>query len=158
MQAQEIFDKLKEQFGESIISLTDSAPSDAFIIVAGDNLFDICQYLRDTDGMEFDYLVNLSALDLGENLASVYHFYSMNLKHRIVLKVIVPKDNPKVPSIETIWRTADWMEREAFDMIGIIYEGHHNLIRILSPYDWEGYPLRKDYVTPEEYHGMRVPY
>lgn len=158
MQAQEIFDKLKEQFGDNILSFTDEAPSDAFIILNSENLFDICHFLRDNEEMQFDYLVNLSGVDLGENLGSVYHLYSMSLKHRIVLKVIVPKNNPTVPTVETIWRTADWQEREAFDMIGIIFEGHHNLIRILSPYDWEGHPLRKDYVTPLEYHGMKVPY
>ena len=84
--------------------------------------------------------------------------YSITLKHRVVLKVLVPKDNSKISSVETIWKAADWNEREAYDMIGVEFEGHHNLIRILSPYDWEGFPLRKDYETPEEYHGMKIPY
>ena len=108
--------------------------------------------------MLFDYLSNLSGMDLAENLGVVYHLYSMKYKHTIVLKVTVSKENPNVHSVERIWRTADWPEREAYDLFGVIFEGHHNLIRILNPYDWEGYPLRKDYKTPEEYHGIKVPY
>ncbi len=158
MQAQEIFDKLKEQFADAIIELKADAPSDPIIMVDVAKLFDIAQYMRDKNELNFDYLVDLVALDLGENLGAVYVFYSMNLKHRIALKVIVPKDNPKLPTLENLWRTADWLEREAWDLMGIEFEGHHNLIRILNPYDWEGHPLRKDYVTPEVYHGMKVPY
>jgi len=158
MTANEIYEKLKSQFGESILEFTDEAPSDPFIVVQSNKFFDICLFLRDDETLAFDYLVNLSSVDYGEKLAAVYHFYSLTFKHRIVLKVFVPRDNPKIPSVETIWRTADWHEREAYDMMGIIFEGHHNLIRILNPYDWEGYPLRKDYQTPEEYHGMKVPY
>ena len=158
MQVNEIFEKLKSQFGDSIIDMVGEAPADIVINVNPDNLFDICHFLRDDESLEFDYLVNLTALDEGENLAAVYHLYSMKLNHRAIIKVTVPKDNPRVASVETIWRAADWNEREAYDMMGIEFEGHHNLIRILSPYDWEGFPLRKDYETPEEYHGMRIPY
>ncbi len=158
MTANEIYDKLKSQFGDAIIEFTDEASSDPFIVVKTENLFDICLFLRDNEELNFDYLVCLSSVDYGENLAVVYHFYSLKYKHRIVLKVFVPRDNPKMPSVERIWRTADWHEREAYDMMGIIFEGHHNLIRILNPYDWEGFPLRKDYKTPDEYHGIKVPY
>ena len=105
-----------------------------------------------------DYLACLSGMDYGEELGVVYHLYSVELKHRIVIKLYVPKDAPKVATVERVWRIADWHEREAFDLFGVEFEGHHNLIRILNPYDWEGHPLRKDYVTPEEYHGIRIPY
>jgi NADH-quinone oxidoreductase subunit C len=97
-------------------------------------------------------------MDLGDNLGVVYHLYSMKLKHKLVLKIVAPKADPKVPSVEKIWRSADWHEREAYDLIGIVFEGHHNLIRILCPYDWEGHSLRKDYIAPETYHGMKVSY
>ena len=97
-------------------------------------------------------------MDLGENVGVVYHLYSMKHKHKLVLKVVAPKTDPKVPSVEKIWRSADWHEREAYDLIGIQFVGHHNLIRILCPYDWEGHSLRKDYVAPENYHGMKVSY
>ena len=154
----EIFDKLKAEFGEAVISFSDQQPTDPFILVSAPQLFDICHTLRDHEDFLFDYLMSLSGMDLGENVGVVYHLYSMKYKHKLVLKVIVPKTEPKVPSVERIWRTSDWHEREAYDLIGIQFEGHHNLIRILCPYDWEGHSLRKDYQSPESYHGMKISY
>ncbi len=158
MQAQEIFDILKEEFSDAVIELTDELPSEPFITVDGSKIEDIALFLRDKDTLNFDYLVDLCGMDYGENFGVVYHLYSMNHKHRIVIKALVPKDNPNVPTVENVWRTADWHEREAWDMFGIKFDGHHNMIRILTPYDWDGHPLRKDYKTPDEYHGMKVPY
>jgi NADH-quinone oxidoreductase subunit C len=158
MTANEIFEKLKEEFGDAIIELKDEAPSDPFITVESAKIFDICHSLRDDDAFLFDYLSCLSGLDKKEELQVVYHLYSMTHRHTIVIKASVPKDNPNIPSVERIWKAADWHEREAYDMFGIIFEGHHNLIRILTPYDWEGYPLRKDYKEPEYYNGIKVAY
>lgn len=154
----EIYDKLKTEFGDAIIEYNDQQPTDSFILIGADNLFDICHTLRDKDAFLFDYLMCLTAMDLGENVGVVYHLYSMTHKHRLVLKVTAPKTDPKIPSVEMIWRTADWHEREAFDLIGVNFEGHRNLIRILCPYDWEGHALRKDYEAPEYYHNMKVSY
>ena len=158
MKPNEIFTKLKVHFGEEILELIENPPSDSFIVVKPQKIDEICQFLRDDDALHFDYLTLLSGLDLKENLGIVYHLFSMKHKHRLVLKTQVSKENPTLPTIERIWRTADWHEHEAYDMFGIIFNGHHNLIRILCPYDWEGYPLRKDYKEPEEYHGNKVPY
>jgi NADH-quinone oxidoreductase subunit C len=77
---------------------------------------------------------------------------------KIVLKASCAKDAPHVASVSLIWGTADWHEREAFDLMGIIFDGHPDLRRILLPADWEGHPLRKDYKVQEFYNGMRVPY
>ena len=154
----EIFQLLKDKFGEAVMEVSDQQPTDAFITVTSDKLFDICHTLRDHSQLQFDYLMCLSGVDFGENVGVVYHLYSMELKHKLVVKVSVPKTKPVVPSVERIWRTADWHEREAYDMIGVEFEGHHNMIRILCPYDWEGFPLRKDYETPESYHGMKIAY
>ncbi|KOH44836.1 NADH-quinone oxidoreductase subunit C [Sunxiuqinia dokdonensis] len=156
MLTNEIFEKLKSEFGENILECNDQQPVDHFIVVKSEKLFEICHTLRDDDDFLFDYLMSLSGMDLNENLGVVYHLYSMKLKHKLVLKVMVPKTDPKTPSVERIWRTADWHEREAYDLMGIEFTGHHNLIRILCPYDWEGHPLRKDYQTPESYHGMKT--
>jgi NADH-quinone oxidoreductase subunit C len=158
MTYEEIHKIVKEKFGDSVGELVNNPPSDPYVEVSAEKLFDICLELRDNPELDFDYLMCLSGVDFPENLQVVYHLYSMKKKHKFVLKVTVSKDNPKVPSIERIWRSADWHEREAYDLFGIIFEGHHNLIRILLPYDWEGHPLRKDYKEPETYHGMRVPY
>lgn len=156
MLANEIFEKLRTSFGDQIVELNENPPFDAYITVDAAAVYEICHTLRDDKIFLFDYLMSLSGMDLGENLGVVYHLYSMELKHKIVLKVVVPKDQPNVPTVERIWRTADWHEREAYDLLGVNFEGHHNLIRILLPYDWEGYPLRKDYEAPEMYHGMKV--
>jgi NADH-quinone oxidoreductase subunit C len=82
----------------------------------------------------------------------------MTHRHKVVLKTLVPKEDPHLPTVEHIWKTAQWHEREAYDLYGIIFENHSDLRRILLPDDWEGYPLRKDYQEPEFYRGMRVPY
>ncbi|MFB6318487.1 NADH-quinone oxidoreductase subunit C [Saccharicrinis sp. FJH54] len=158
MELNGIYQLLKDKFGDAVIEMNDQLPVDPFILISPEKLFDICHTLRDHEQMQFDYLMSLSGMDNGENLGVVYHLYSMTLKHKLVVKVAVPKDEPVVSSVERIWKSADWHEREAYDLVGISFEGHHNMIRILCPYDWEGYPLRKDYVTPETYHGMKIGY
>lgn len=156
MSPQEIYEKLKKDFGDLVTELVDVPQTDPYIRVLPSAVFDICHSLRDDAGLEFDYLMSLSGTDLGEQLGVVYHLYSMQLRHKIVIKTEVSKENPLVPSVERLWRSADWHEREAWDLLGIRFDGHHNHIRILLPYDWEGHPLRKDYQAPETYHGMKV--
>jgi NADH-quinone oxidoreductase subunit C len=156
MLPKEIFEILQSEFGEAVIEFNDKQPADPFIQVTAESLFEISHTLRDKEEFLFDYLMCISSLDLFETIGVVYHMYSMKHKHKLVLKIIVPKSEPRVPSVELIWRSADWHEREAFDMMGVVFEGHHNMIRILCPYDWEGYPLRKNYQPPEYYHGMKV--
>lgn len=159
MNAKEIFDSLKKELGEGIIELVEDQYSESFITVSPEAILETCLVLRDEPQFLFDYMVNLSGVDAKDSLVVVYHLYSIKLKHRIVLKVILSdRENPKVSSVERVWKTANWHEREAFDMFGIQFDGHPNLIRILSPYDWEGYPLRKDYKMPEMYKDLKVPY
>lgn len=154
----EIFDKLKIEFGEEIISLNEDPGYEPSIKVEPTNLVDIMLFLRDEEGLEFDYPSCLSGVDLGANLGVVYNLYSMKRGHKITIKVEVPKEAPDVPSCELVWRSFDWHEREAYDLIGVNFVGHHNLTRILLPDDWEGHPLRKDYVQPDYFHGMKVSY
>jgi NADH-quinone oxidoreductase subunit C len=158
MKTPDIYERLKQVFGDAIIELVAEEHSDAFINVSPEKIKDICLYLRDKEDLQFDYLVNLSGMDYKDSLGVVYHLYSVKNHYDTVLKVKLDRDNPVVDSIERVWKSANWHEREAWDMFGIKFEGHPNLIRILCPYDWEGFPLRKDYATPEYFHGMRVPY
>jgi NADH-quinone oxidoreductase subunit C len=158
MTPNEIYNRLKVEFGDDIISLNEEAGFEPSIKVIPTNLVEIMLFLRDETGLEFDYPSCLSGLDLGENLGVVYNLYSLKEKHRITIKVEVPKDTPDVPRCEMVWRSFDWHEMEAYDLIGVKFIGHHNMQRILLPDDWEGHPLRKDYVQPEIYHGMKVPY
>jgi len=105
----------------------------------------------------FNYLQCQGAYDVGpgEDLVSFYHLVKLSdnadQPEEVRLKVFLPRDNPKVPSVYWIWKAADWQEREAYDMFGIIYEGHPNLKRLLMPEDWTGWPLRKDYISPDFY-------
>ncbi|MFA5512169.1 MAG: NADH-quinone oxidoreductase subunit C [Candidatus Kapaibacterium sp.] len=158
MTATEIYDKLKNEFANDIISLTEEANVDPFILVNSSRITEICLYLRDEADMNFDYLVNLSGVDYKTNFTVVYHLYSLKLKHRIVLKVELSPEKPSVTTVEKVWKTANWHEREAYDMFGIVFEGHPFMVRILCPYDWEGFPLRKDYKEPEFYRGIKVAY
>jgi NAD(P)H-quinone oxidoreductase subunit J len=103
----------------------------------------------------FNYLQCQCAYDVGpgEDLVSVYHLIKVDddvtSPEEVRLKVFVPRNDPKVPSVYWIWNAADWQERESYDMFGIVYEGHPNLKRLLMPEDWVGWPLRKDYISPD---------
>jgi len=105
----------------------------------------------------FNYLQCQGGYDMGpgEDLVSFYHLIKVGdeVSHpeEVRLKVFLPRSHPRVDSVYWIWKTADWQEREAYDMYGIIYEGHPNLKRILMPEDWVGWPLRKDYISPDFY-------
>jgi NADH-quinone oxidoreductase subunit C len=159
MTPQEIHDRLKVQFGEAIVDFKADASAEPWIRIDPLRTREIGFFLRDTPEFQFDSLMCVSGVDNNDGtLSTVYHLYSIPHKHRLVLKAIVTKDNPQTQSVEAVWKTANWHERESFDLLGIIYTGHPDLRRILCPYDWEGHPLRKDYKPPEFYNGMRVPY
>ena len=159
MTPEEIFKKLQDKFGEEILELNVDA-LDAYIRLAPANFLVIARFLCDEAELDFKSLMSLSGLDYGADvgLGVVYNLHSIKKKHKITLRIDVARDDAHVPSVETVWRTADWHEREAYDLFGIHFDGHRDLRRILCPDDWEGWPLRKDYIVQEFYHGMRVPY
>lgn len=153
MEAKEIYQKLKDRFQDAVLDFNEEALQ-PFIVVAADKVDEIAEFLRDDDDLQFDYLNSVSGVDLGENLGVVYHMYSMSKEHKMVIKVEVPKEKPDVKTVSHIWRTADWHEREAYDLLGIRFVNHPDLRRILLPDDWEGHPLRKDYVPQDSWHGI----
>ena len=119
--------------------------------------------LRDTEDFYFDFLANITAVDYFPDpfFEVVYHLTSIPYQTQITLKVRVVADRdlnqlPEVPSVVSVWRTAAWHEREAYDLVGVYFTNHPALRRILMPEDWQGYPLRKDYSDPEEYHGIPI--
>jgi NADH-quinone oxidoreductase subunit C len=158
MTAEEIYASLKLKFADAILE----AKLDAlqpWVVVQPDKTKEITLFLRDDAGMQFDYLMCLSGVDYNNGkLGIVYHLFSMVHRHKIVLKAFCTKEKPHIPSVSSVWGTANWHEREAYDMYGIIIDEHPDLRRILLPHDWEGHPLRKDYRVPEFYNGMKVPY
>ncbi len=158
MNSQEIFESLKSRFGDSVLE-SKLDVLQPWIRIAPDKTKEICLFLRNETAMQFDFLSCLSGMDYNNgSLGVVYHLTSMTHKHKIVLKTICPKENPHVQTVSEVWGTANWHEREAFDLFGIVFDGHPDLRRILLPDDWEGHPLRKDYQVQEFYHGMKVPY
>ncbi len=157
MNAEEIHNKLKEKFGDSILEFNPQAVQ-LYVKLSPKSVLDVARFMKDDEELAFDCLMCLSSVDYPESIEVVYHFYSNVKGHKCVLKVEVPRENGSVPSVESVWRTADWHEREAYDLVGVVFEDHPDLRRILLPEDWEGYPLRKDYQVQEFYRGMRVPY
>ncbi len=125
---------------------------------------EVCQAMRDDDALRFELLSSVSAVDyLGADqrrLHVAYQLTSMTYRRRVRLEVAVSAADPVVPSVTGIYPTADWQERETYDMFGVLFEGHPNLTRILMPDDWEGHPQRKDYPLggiPVEYKGAEIP-
>lgn len=137
---QAIRDRFPDAVGESAEIL--GVPA---LYVPTDAIVRICAFLKEDPELGFDYLMSLTAVDWPDRLDVVYHLYSIALKHYVTLKVRVGKERPSIPSVASVWKAADWQEREVYDMFGVEFEGHPDLRRILLEQDWEGFPLRKDY-------------
>lgn len=174
MTSADIIAALEQKFAERIKSKKADA-MDPFVMVDAADIVEVCRFLRDDPRLKFEMLNCVSGVDYFEpdpkkapkagfepHLEVVYHLSSYTHKHRFVVKVSLPrwKDNkpgelPEVPTVTGLWKTADWHEREVYDMCGIWFTGHPDMTRILLSDDWVGYPLRKDYEFPLEYHGIR---
>jgi NADH-quinone oxidoreductase subunit C len=155
-QPEEISEYLKNQFEDGHIEMETGDIGEPRIRITAEVIKDVAKFLRDDEELRFDVLMCLSGLHYPkeEELGVAYHLYSMKFGHKLALKVRVPIEKPDVPSVESIWKTADWHEREAWDMVGVNFIGHPSLKRILCPDDWEGHPLRKDYVQQEFYRNL----
>lgn len=174
MSAEEIYKLLKEKFGDSILEMVFDVPTEPIISVEPMKINEVSEFLRDADKLQFDSLMNLSGVDdnnaekithedetvttQGGTLSVYYHLDSTILKHKIAIKTSTNIDKPEVESVTPVWGAANWHEREAYDMYGFKFLNHPEMGRILMPYDWEGFPLRKDYENPEFYEGMKIPY
>ncbi len=147
--------RLQERFGDAIGALAGTG-NDAAATVEPARIAEVCRFLRDEPALLFDCLSNLSGVDYPKlgHIQVVYHLYSYRLGHWIVLKVNALRDDPVVPTVSDVWSAANWQEREVYDLLGVTFTGHPDLRRILMPEDWPGHPLRKDFVEPQEYHGI----
>ena len=132
--------------------------------VARERLLDMCRALRDDEALRFEMCMSVSGVDygadVGHRLHVVYHLLSMTYRRRIRLEVALDVDDTHLPSVVEVYPTADWHERETWDMFGVIFDGHPALTRILMPDDWDGHPQRKDYPLggiPVEYKGAQIP-
>ncbi len=152
--SQNVCKKIAEKFPESI----DKEQNKDWIQLKPENWLEIAKWLKSNESLYFDSLQCNTGLDLGEGiLESRYNLHSMKHLHKIEIRIKVSVEKPDIPSVEEVWRVADWFERETYDMFGINFIGHRDLRRILLPDDWEGWPLRKDYEEQETYHGIVVP-
>lgn len=175
MTSAEITALLESQFGAAITGKKLDA-LDPFVTVEPAKLVEVCTFLRDDPRLKFALLNDITGVDYLEtdpkkvakagfepHLEVLYHLSSFAFPgSRFTLKLILPrwKDGvggqlPEVPSVSGVWKTADWHEREVYDLVGVFFTGHPNLVRILLNDDWVGHPLRKDYEFPLEYHGIR---
>ena len=115
-------------------------------LVPREEILDVCRWMRDNPEFDMAFLSYVSAIDWPDRLEIVYHVASLTHGHALILKAPMPRDDARVPSVMSLWRGADWHEREAYDLFGIVFEGHPDLRRIMMSADWKGNPLRKDYV------------
>ena len=146
--------KIAEKFPDSI----DDEHNKDWIQLKSNDWFEIANWLKTNKELFFDSLQCNTGMDLGEGvLESRYNLHSMKHLHKVEIRIKVNTESPDIPSVEKIWRVADWFERETYDMFGINFVGHRDLRRILLPDDWQGWPLRKDYEEQETYHGIVVP-
>ena len=125
------------------------------------DLLPVCLELYQNQQTFFDQLSCVTGIDNGPatgTMEVVYNLYSIPFNLHLMLKVTLPRDSAEIDSLSSIWRTANWQEREIFDMFGIRFRNHSDLRRILMPADWEGYPLRKDYRQQDYYKNIKVDY
>jgi len=130
---------------------------DPFLMVDPQSLPALLEICRDDPQLAFTMLVDLTATDPAaddENLWVHVELLSTTLHHRAAIRCLLPKSKPVLPTCALVYRSAQWHERECGEMFGIEFVGHPDPRHVLLPDDWEGYPLRKDYVYPEEYHGI----
>ena len=181
MEARLIFDRATARLGDAVFGFQAPAPPgaapletgtatkpadakqaaapavrDALFSVQSARVAELCLFLRDEPELRFDFLQCLTAVDWPKREVQevVYHLFSYRHRHSLCVKTEVPRDAPRLPSVAAIWPTANWHEREQFDLLGVVFEGHPELRRILMPDDWVGHPMRKDFHEPKSYRGM----
>lgn len=140
-------EKLRERFADAVLEVSD-AHGEVTVVVDRERFAEICRVLKNDADLRYDLLMDIAGVDyLGRvpRFEVVYHLYSVPHNSRLRLKVRVPENDPLVPSVASVWRTANWHEREAFDMVGIQFADHPDLRRIYMPDDYPGHPLRKDF-------------
>jgi NADH-quinone oxidoreductase subunit C len=158
MKAQEIYEKLHSELGEVVSDFHEvgAEVKDAWFQVDPYSIEQVAVKLKTDPALHFDYLECVTGIDYPDDkkIHVVYHLYSYVKKHRVVMKALLDRDDPAVPTLSHVWPAANWQERECFDLLGVLFDGHPDLRRILLPDDWEGHPLRKDYAEADEYHGI----
>ena len=147
----QIRDFLQSRFGDAILGEDNFRDQQSFAIKP-EVVFDICQALLEDRDLDFRYLADITSVDwYGDDEAQngrfevIYNLYSLKHKYRLLLKARVPEVKPEIQSLTSIWQSANWLEREVWDLMGISFTGHPDLTKILTPDDLDGHPLRRDF-------------
>lgn len=146
--ASQIAAALQREHPEWVTGASD-ALGETTVVVPRSHIVEACQFLKATPGFDFDFLADLCGFDRGPEeeprFEVNYHLFSTTRHHRLRLKVVLDEEDAHVPTVTGVWRTANWHERETYDLFGVIFDGHPDLRRILLPEDWQGHALRKDF-------------
>ncbi len=141
---------VREALPDSLLDVHQFRDETTLIIKPAD-IVTVARFLRDTRGLVYNYLSDISVVDYYPDydrpgrFGVCYHLYSMLYNRRLRLKLFLQEDDPTVATLTPVWSAANWLERESYDLMGIVFEGHPDLRRVLMPDDWEGHPLRRDY-------------
>jgi NADH-quinone oxidoreductase subunit C len=152
---EQIQQRLAAKFGERIGALA-PANKDPFLVVPAADIVAVCQFLKEDPDLAFDCLTNLSSVDWPKRnqIEVVYHLWSYGRRHSFILKAQLDRAKPEIASVEPVWKAANWLEREQYDLMGVQFAGHPDLRRIMMPDDWVGHPLRKDYKEEAQWHNI----
>jgi NADH-quinone oxidoreductase subunit C len=143
----DLVDRLKARFGGQSLEASEFR-NELTIVVPKERIVELCRFLKEDPELQFDLLADLCGIDMNtpeKRFGVIYNLYSLATKQRIRLKTFTEEEDPKVPTVTGIWGTANWHERETYDMFGIVFEGHPDLRRVYMPEDFEHFPLRKDF-------------
>lgn len=144
---EKIVEKLKAKFGEVILE-SNEFRGELTVVVEKERIAEICRFLKEDIELAFDFLADLCGIDMytpTKRFGVIYNLYSIKNKFRFRMKTFTEEENPKVPTVTGVWGTANWHERETYDMFGIVFEGHPDLRRMYMPEEFEYHPLRKDF-------------
>lgn len=139
---------IRDAFPDAVVETTDVFGV-LNVKVKAESLLAVCEKLHSEPELGFDYLADVTAIDWQDRIEVVYQLTNIANNQKVALRVDLDREKPEIDSLASIWKGADYQEREVFDLMGVVFKGHPDLRRILLPEDWEGYPLRKDYVIPD---------
>lgn len=139
---------IRDAFPDAVVETTDVFGV-LNVKVKAESLHAVCEKLHSEPELGFDYLADITAIDWQDRIEVVYQLTNIAKNQKVALRVDLDRERPEIDSVTSIWKGADYQEREVFDLMGVVFKGHPDLRRILLPEDWEGYPLRKDYVIPD---------
>ena len=140
---------IRDSFPDAVLESTDIHGT-LNIRIKLDVLLPVCELLHSNAELAFNYLADITAIDWQDRIEVVYQLAALSRNEKIALRVDLDREKPELDSVVSIWRGAEWQEREVYDLMGVGFRGHPDLRRILLPDDWEGHPLRKDYVMPDD--------